>query len=159
VLRRGARPGDAVCVTGRLGYSLGGKHLDFMPRVREAAGLHACCELHAMIDLSDGLARDAFHLARASACRIVLEADEIPISRGEPADERAPLDHALNDGEDFELLFTLSAEEAARLIADPPFDEPPVTRIGECVEGEGVFLRSRVGEVRPLTPGGFEHAW
>lgn len=159
VLRSGARPGDAVCVTGRLGYSLAGRHLDFRPRVREAVSLHASSELHAMIDLSDGLARDAFHLARESRCRIVLDEEKIPISRGASTDERTPLDHALNDGEDFELLFSLPAEDAARLIADPPFDDPPVTRIGECAAGEGVFLRTHVGDLRPLTPGGFEHAW
>jgi thiamine monophosphate kinase len=68
VTRRGARPGDWLLVTGGFGGSILGKHLDFTPRVREAQRLHERADLHAMIDVSDGLAADVHHLCEESGC-------------------------------------------------------------------------------------------
>src|SRR5260221_3382026 len=80
VLRRGARPGDWIVVTGPLGGSILGKHLDFTPRVREALQLHTLADLHAMIDISDGLTADLHHICEESRCGAVLRADAVPIA-------------------------------------------------------------------------------
>src|SRR5262249_30794119 len=119
VTRSGARPGDWLLVTGALGGSILGKHLDFTPRVHEAIALNATADLHAMIDISDGLAADVNHLCEESRCGAVLWGDRIPISDAgkRMADGRSPLEHALGDGEDFELAFATSRAEAERLIA------------------------------------------
>src|SRR5262249_22507067 len=79
VRRSGARPGDWLLVTGPLGGSILGKHLAFTPRVREALALHAAADLHAMIDISDGLAADLHHICRESGCGAVLRAESIPL--------------------------------------------------------------------------------
>src|SRR6266849_9999783 len=78
--RAGARPDDWLLVTGPLGGSILGKHLTFTPRVREAIKLHALTDLHAMIDISDGLAADVHHLCEESRCGAVLRAEAIPIA-------------------------------------------------------------------------------
>ncbi len=80
VRRNGARPGDWLMATGSFGGSILGKHLDFTPRVREALQLHQAAPLHAMIDVSDGLAADVFHLCEESGCGVVLRAEAIPIA-------------------------------------------------------------------------------
>src|SRR5262249_39282652 len=94
VLRSGARPGAWLCVTGDFGGSLAGKHLDFTPRVKEALILHERADLHAMIDVSDGLAADVHHLCEESGCGVVLRADAIPISAAarHMDDKKSPLD-------------------------------------------------------------------
>src|SRR5262249_15830300 len=78
--RRGASPGDWLLVTGPLGGSILGKHLDFTPRIREALALQEHVTLHAMIDISDGLSADAFHICEESGCGLVLFAEQVPIS-------------------------------------------------------------------------------
>ena len=114
VLRSGAKPGDAVCVTGSLGGAWRSrKHLEFVPRIREARQLAEMCDLHAMIDISDGLARDLGHICRASGVGARINADAVPVAA--PADLAA----ALGDGEDYELLFALPPDQADRLIAEP----------------------------------------
>src|SRR5581483_9494505 len=80
VTRGGARPGDWLMVTGPLGGSILGKHLDFTPRVREALRLLEAADLKAMIDISDGLAADVHHLCEESRCGAVLRAEAVPIS-------------------------------------------------------------------------------
>ncbi|QDU62328.1 Thiamine-monophosphate kinase [Planctomycetes bacterium Pan216] len=159
VLRSGAKPGDVLCVTGPLGYSLDGKHLAFTPRVREALLLHERYELHAMIDLSDGLASDLFHLTDESGCGAILEADAIPIRSG-PADDRSPLEHALGDGEDFELLFALAEEEAKKLLEEQPLDSSGthISEVGKATRTSEVLLRSGL-RVEPLRREGFVHRW
>src|SRR5262249_36518240 len=129
VLRRGARPGDWLLVTGPLGGSIKGKHLDFTPRVREALLLHEHADLHAMIDISDGLAADIGHICEESGCGAVLHAESIPISDAarQMNDARTPLDHALGDGEDFELAFAVSPDDGRRLI-----DAQPIAGIRLC---------------------------
>jgi thiamine-monophosphate kinase len=158
ILRSGARPGEAVFVTGRLGGSLAGRHLRFAPRQAEALALVAGGRVGAMIDLSDGLSSDAGHVARASGVRLLLLADRIPISEAarSAADGRSALSRALDDGEDFELLFTAPHERAAALERDG-LAGTPVTRIGEVRAGEGVVLRSADGREAPLEAGGYEH--
>jgi thiamine-monophosphate kinase len=159
VLRSGARPGEAVFVTGRLGGSLSGRHLRFTPRNAEALVLVAGGPVGAMIDLSDGLSSDAGHLARESRARIVLEAARIPVSEAArtAADGRSALSHALDDGEDFELLFTAPPERASGLEQDG-LAGTQVTRIGQVKTGEpGVFLIDEAGREEPLRAGGFEH--
>lgn len=159
VLRSGARAGDAILVTGALGGSLLGKHLRFRPRQAEGLLLNERYTPHAMIDISDGLARDLHHVLEESGVGATLWADRIPISddarRAAAASGRSPLDHALGDGEDYELLFTLDEATASRLLADQPFDAP-VTRIGAVTRG-GATLVLPDGTERPLEPKGWEH--
>lgn len=143
VLRRGARVGDVVCVTGELGGSYEptdrpGRHLTFEPRLAIARQLASHRELrpHAMIDLSDGLARDLGHICRASGVAAELWADALPISPEAHARAHrlgdAPWQHALGDGEDYELCFTLPAREAHTALPTS-IDGVPITRVGVIV--------------------------
>jgi thiamine-monophosphate kinase len=157
VRRAGAQVGDWLLVTGPLGGSIFGKHLDFTPRVREALELHARADLHAMIDVSDGLAADVNHLCEESGCGAVLRAESIPIT---PAarimtDGRSPLEHALGDGEDFELVFAVADDDARKLLAEQPVAGIHLSHIGECV-ADGLWLEEG-GSRRPLEPSGYVH--
>jgi thiamine-monophosphate kinase len=157
VRRSGARVGDVLLATGSFGGSILGKHLDFTPRVREALALHAAAELHAMIDVSDGLAADVWHICEESRCGAVLLAETIPIDAAafRMNDALSPLDHALSDGEDFELVFAVAPDDARRLLAAPPVPGVPLTAIGEIVE-QGLWLEEN-GQRRPLPPKGYVH--
>ena len=151
-LRSGARVGDTLFVTGRLGGSYAsGRHARFTPRLREAQALVRRLRLHAMMDLSDGLASDLWQMSRASRAVLRIEASRIPISRA-----GRTLHHALMDGEDFELLFAVSRRDVERVPSR--IGTTPVTRIGRVVRsGVGVELQARDGHVRPLVPQGFTH--
>jgi thiamine-monophosphate kinase len=158
--RSGARPGDALLVTGALGGSILGRHLAVEPRVPEALRLHAAYELHAGMDVSDGLALDASRLAAASGCGVALDITAIPVSddarRLAETTGRTPLDHALSDGEDFELLLAAPPTEAERIVRDQPL-HVPVTRIGEFIANHGLWKRTAAGDVVPVPPKGFLH--
>ncbi|WP_439626336.1 thiamine-phosphate kinase [Gemmata sp.] len=157
VLRSGAKPGDWVFVTGPLGGSIRGHHLDFTPRVREALAVHAAVELRAMCDISDGLAADLGHILEESGCGAVLFADAIPTTADavelSRTSGKSPLQHALGDGEDFELVFTVSASDGAKMLREPPV--PGLAKIGECVES-GLWLESD-GKREPLQATGWVH--
>jgi thiamine-monophosphate kinase len=157
VTRSGAKPGDWLLVTGPLGGSILGKHLDFTPRVREALALHAAVPMHAMIDISDGLAADVQHLCDESRCGAVLRAESIPIApeAHRIADGRSPLEHALGDGEDFELALAVSAEDGQRLLDEQPVSGLKLNHIGEFVQS-GLWLEENASR-RPLPPTGYVH--
>ncbi len=158
--RHGAQPGDALLVTGSLGGSILGRHFDFQPRVEEALQLQHEFEVHAAIDISDGLSLDVARLAAASGCGVELEAAAIPIApdaqRLSKSTNKSPLAHALSDGEDFELLLAMPEAVARRLLAEQPLDIP-LTRIGEMTLKKKLWLRQPGGERIALEPRGFEH--
>jgi thiamine-monophosphate kinase len=178
-LRSGAKAGDAIFVTGELGGSLLGKHLDFEPRLAEGRWLVETFQVHAMIDLSDGLAGDLRHVLEASQVGAELLSEAIPISRAarqpcrqRPAAEqeqnapppsggatpKSPLLAALTDGEDFELLFTLSSGDAVPLV-DAWKQRFPGTRlscVGRVTSEPGVHIRDRQGP-QPLNTDGYVH--
>jgi thiamine-monophosphate kinase len=158
VRRNGAQAGDWIMVTGDFGGSISGKHLSFQPRVREALALHQAVRLHAMIDVSDGLAADLHHILDESATGAVVRASAVPISEAARrlAGEKSALEHALGDGEDFELLFTLSAEDGRRLLASPPSDTP-LTHIGEITAGRTCQLVDLGGRPCELARLGWVH--
>jgi thiamine-monophosphate kinase len=164
VLRSGAEVGDAIFVSGELGGSLNGKHLEFEPRLAEARWLTQHFSIHAMIDLSDGLAGDLRHILKASRVGAELLTTAIPISRAAKLKSRAesstkpPLLAALTDGEDFELLFTVASKDAVPVLDAWKIEFPklPLTCVGKIVAGEGVRLRDKQG-VRLLTAHGYEH--
>ncbi len=158
VRRSGARAGDWLFVTGPLGGSIRGKHLDFTPRVREALALASAASLHAMIDVSDGLAADVAKLCAESGCGAVLRAESIPISEAarSMADAKTPLAHALGDGEDFELVFAVAPEDGRTLLARQPIAGIMLVAIGECV-AEGRWLEESRTR-RPLEAAGYVHA-
>ena len=157
VTRSGARPGDWLFVTGPLGGSIRGKHLDFTPRVREALALHAAVPLHAMIDISDGLAADVNHICTESRCGAVLSAERIPASDAARSmgDGRSPLEHALGDGEDFELAFAVAPEDGRALLASQPAPGLTLIHVGEFVPS-GLWLEEN-GVRRALEPKGYVH--
>ena len=159
MLRSLARPGDSLWVTGSLGRSFeSGRHLDFPPRLREGAWLRARGR-RACIDVSDGLASELWHLARESGVRIALDPAAVPLSEtcGAMPD---PLAHALGDGEDFELLFTVPPDDEG--FADGFRRSFPGTRctrvgaVGEPLAGGLVLCGSGPG-ARELPQGGFDH--
>lgn len=160
VLRSGAQPGDWILVTGTLGGSLAGRHLDFTPRVREALRLHEAAELHSMIDISDGLAADLHHILDESRAGALLRTDAIPVSdtAARCADGHTPLEHALGDGEDFELLFTVSPDDGRALLANPPI-EIPLAHVGEIVAGTGCEWVAADGTRTILPRSGWEHGF
>ncbi len=153
VLRSGAKAGDAIFVTGELGGSLSGKHLDFEPRIPEAQWLSENFPIHAMIDLSDGLAGDLPHILAASGVGAELLKSAIPVSRAaklsaqKKPSAKPPLSAALSDGEDFELLFTLAARDAVQLLDawKKKFPGLKLSCIGKIVPGRGITLRDKTG--------------
>lgn len=157
IKRSGARPGDWIFVTGALGGSIHGRHLTFEPRVREAGRLVELVKPHAMIDISDGLAADLHHILTASRVGAVLDATAIPISRdlqSENAD--AALRHALSDGEDFELLLTVSEADAQRLLSHWS-DKTALTPIGRITAELDCWLSGTNRGREPLPPLGWSH--
>jgi thiamine-monophosphate kinase len=134
--RAGAEPGDALVVTGPLGAGgvafREGRYV--RPPLRLAEGRTLARTAHAMLDLSDGLARDAGHIAERSGCRLVIDLERVPLAEGaEIAD--------LGFGEDYELLAVVPAPDG-------------FTEIGRCEPGKGVELRLR-GDLVEL--GGYDH--
>lgn len=160
VTRAGAKPGDWIFVTGELGGSLKSRHLTFPPRVEEALKLHAAVPLHAMIDLSDGISSDLRHILRESRVGAVIEAARIPIGDAarESGDGAAPLHHALCDGEDFELLFTVSPQDGEKLLSNPPL-EVPLSHIGTITAEQQCEIIDAAGNRSELPAGGWQHAW
>jgi len=171
VRRGGARVGDALLVTGPLGGSILGKHLRFTPRVREGLELNRRFKLHAMIDLSDGLATDLGHLCEESGVGAVVRESQLPIA---PAARRlarkdgvSPLRHAISDGEDYELLFAIPRAEAPKVVRSGlgrVIGEigPPPRRSGGGFGRAGgpakaVSLLRRDGRLEPLPQSGWEH--
>jgi thiamine-monophosphate kinase len=148
LFRAGAKIGDSVFVTGKLGGSLAGKHLTFIPRLREARWLADNFNIHSMIDVSDGLASDVFHLL-TPGIGIEIFAAEIPAN--------ATLRAALTDGEDFELLFTIDPREVTALRRKWKF-QLKLTEIGRVVRAPGkVFLVGRDGQRQALSAHGYDH--
>ena len=163
LLRSGARPGDRILVTGSFGGSILGRHFDFEPRVNEALLLASRYELHAGMDVSDGLSLDLSRLATASGCGAVVRLDQVPIAEAahdlaaQRTDGLTPLDHALGDGEDFELILAVPPADADRILHDQPLDVP-VTCIGEFISKAGLWGESPDGGRSQLTPRGWEHS-
>jgi len=160
--RDGAKPGDHILVTGSFGGSILGRHLDFEPRVREALELHARYDLHAGIDVSDGLSLDLAHILEESRCGAVIDIDAVPIADDARrlaerlADGSTPLEHALCDGEDFELVLAAPAAEAMKMLHEQPLPVP-IADIGEFVAEPGLWQIDRSGVRRPLVPRGWQH--
>lgn len=158
VQRGGARPGDWLLVTGPLGGSILGKHLTFQPRVAEALRLHELVDLHALIDISDGLAADLGHICTESHCGAVLRAKAIPIAPAahQMTDGRMPLEHALSDGEDFELILAVAPADGERLLQSQPIEGVRLVHVGDCV-AQGLWLEEN-GVRHVLEPRGYVHA-
>ncbi len=162
VRRSGARPGDQILVTGPLGGSLyRGRHLRPEPRIGEALALHTQAQLRAMIDISDGLSSDLGHILEESGgLGAVLDASAIPVHSDALDHSRADgipaIDHALHDGEDFELCIVVSPEDARMLLAQPP--EPArLYHVGEITAEPGLRLRGPDGAISIMEARGFDH--
>lgn len=156
---KGAHCGDAVLVSGDLGGSLQGKHLDFQPRCALADYLAQRYPIHAATDISDGLVMDLDKLCRASQLGAELQLGDIPIAwaaRQPDASPQAALEHALYDGEDFELLLLCDPATAERILHDPLLPTP-LTRIGVCEREPGIRGRNADGEPQKLPIRGYSH--
>jgi thiamine-monophosphate kinase len=134
--RAGARPGDLLVVTGPLGAAGAAfrRQTFVRPPLRLAEGKELAARAHAMLDISDGLAVDAGHLAARSGCRVVIDVDAVPLARHAGVED-------LGFGEDYELLAAV-------------VDAGGFAVIGRCEEGEGVEL---MREGRPVELGGWQH--
>ncbi len=129
VARGGGKRGDDLFVTGRLGGSLSGKHLRFVPRIHESRWLTKNFRVHAMMDLSDGLGADLPRLAKASKLGFKIDKSALPLAPG------AKINNAISDGEDYELLFAMSPRDRTRLQGawKKKFPKLPLTRIGSLL--------------------------
>jgi len=160
--RSGAKSGDKILVTGSFGGSILGRHLDFEPRVNEALRLNERYDVHAGIDVSDGLSVDLLHIIEESGCGALVDVSAVPVSKdAERLAERlgnrmTPLQHALTDGEDFELILAVPPSEAIRLLADQSLGME-VAQIGEFVDDLGMWKIDESGERAPMIPMGYQH--
>ena len=175
--RAGAQVGDIVCVSGTLGDAAAALHFLQQqgeadsaavqvlrvrmqrPTPRLALGMALRHRAHAGIDLSDGLLADLGHLARASAVGIELEADALPCSTALAAmfDPTERLRFQATGGDDYELAFSLPAEQLDAVRAVLGESGVPLHRIGRVVAGEGVTLRDAQGESIMFEQQGWEH--
>ena len=159
VRRATARVGDGLFVTGRLGGSILGRHIGFVPRVKEAYRLVDGwgSAVHALMDISDGLSIDLHRMCKASGVGALVEERLLEAVISDDArsladrDGGSPLSHALSDGEDYELLVAASPDDSWKAP-----DGVSLHRIGEIV-GSGVMMRGVDGRDTVLSPKGFEH--
>ena len=139
-------------------------HLDFLRRLSEAHWLATSFELHAMIDVSDGLASDLRHVLNASGGGAELHSKAIPISRAAKvrakgsSTAKPPLVAALTEGEDFELLFAVASKDAVPLLDGfkKVFPDVPLSCVGKITAERGLRLRDASG-VKALTADGYDH--
>jgi thiamine-monophosphate kinase len=145
VFRHGGKAGDILFVTGELGGSGKGRHLDFIPRIEEARWLTKNFRIHAMMDLSDGLGTDLPRLTTASGVGFALDFDALPRARG------SSIENAVSEGEDYELLFAVAPADAAALERKwrRKFPRLRLSRIG--------LLERRSRTKAPQLPHGFVH--
>jgi thiamine-monophosphate kinase len=160
LLRSTARAGDLLYVTGDLGGSILGRHLRPTPRLREGEFLRAIGGVSAMMDVSDGLALDLGRLCDASRVGALVVAERLPVSRAAAKRARrtgaTALEHALSDGEDYELLFAVSPRRAPAIERRWRF-ATRLTCIGEvCPRRQGLRIEAG-GTARPLARSGFTH--
>ncbi len=154
VTRSGAKPGDKIFVTGRLGGSfVSGRHLTFTPKIKEARFLVEHFKPTAMMDISDGVAGDLRHILKASGVGVVIEAEKIPCHKN------VTLQRALTDGEDFELLFTLPFTRARKLLEYTKIHpQRQFIEIGTVTSVAGqIQIKDKAGVVRPLHLTAFTH--
>ncbi len=161
LLRSGARIGDGIYVTGVLGGSILGHHLNSTPRLDAAKVLSMGGYVNSMADVSDGLSGDLCHIADASRVDFAVDASRIPISDAAKEisvrDGVSPLLHALNDGEDFELVFTISQNKSEEAEAALLLAGISATRIGTITDfGTGRFLLQNNNRI-PWVVGSYEH--
>lgn len=170
ILRSGARPGDEVWVTGALGGAAAAvaawqrgsspnavaraRYARVQPRLSAARRLQQLVHPSALIDISDGLYGDAAHIAAASDCRIIIDADAVPIDRA----AGATFAEAVSGGEDYELCFTAAAGVVEQVRAQLEAElEVTVTRVGSVASGSGVLERAADGTTRAVERGGYQH--
>jgi len=154
VLRSGAKIGDAILVTGSLGGSIKGKHLNFTPRVNEIRRILKKFKINSMIDVSDGLALDLNRVLKASMVGACIYESAIPLSK-----YAASVNNALYDGEDYELLFTMNAKDAKRLCRMSPSSiGAPVSIIGEVTaKNDGYKIVKNCGKKEDMKVKGYLH--
>jgi len=161
--RSGGKAGDRILVTGKLGGSILRHQFFFEPRIDEALYLNKHYDIHSAIDISDGLTLDLHRLATESRLGATVFEAQIPIAEDavklSQQTGRLPIDHALSDGEDFELLFTVDPPEAEKLLSFQPFQSSGVTlySIGELTAEHGLRMVTADGIPKPISPKGFEH--
>jgi thiamine-monophosphate kinase len=153
--RNGAKAGDVICVTGTLGGSDLGRHLNFEPRVKEAIELAKTVRIHSMMDISDGLSSDLNRICGQSGVGALLLAEQIPVSK-DAKKKNDPLEAALNDGEDFELLFTLSKNQHSKLQGCWR-KKLSVTEIGIITDSKTLQIKMPDGRIYRLEPKGYDH--
>ncbi|MFN3192151.1 MAG: thiamine-phosphate kinase [Aureliella sp.] len=156
--RNGAQPEDLIVVTGPLGGSILGHHLDFSPRTDLVDKLAGHPAIHAAMDISDGLSVDLLRMCDASRCGAILELDQIPVTEAAKklaeTSDKEPVEHALGDGEDFELLFSVSSDGLEALSGLVGDDNLYVC--GEFTSRTGLWMRVG-GKIFQLTSSGYVH--
>lgn len=156
--RGGAVPGDLIVVTGPLGGSILGKHLDFEPRLDIADCLRELQIVHAAMDISDGLSVDLLRMCDASHCGAILELDRVPVSQAAHdlavTSQRPPVEHALGDGEDFELLMAIAPQHLERVVRTVGAENAIVC--GEFTSRTGLWAREG-SKLRQLPSTGYVH--
>jgi thiamine-monophosphate kinase len=176
VKRSGARKGDLLCVTGDLGEAQAGleflkknpkkkspiirKHLNPFPRINEARALVKNLKISSMIDISDGLSSELFHLTEENNLGAIIYEEKIPISpnciKAGNLLKRSPLLWALSSGEEYELLFTFSRKELPHL--EKVKRKFKVSVIGMILDKkEGIYLMEKSGKRKKLRKSGFMH--
>lgn len=160
ISRSGARVDDAIMITGALGGSILGKHITFKPRLKEGLLLNKKFNINSMIDISDGLVADLGHILEESGVGAVLYEDEVPVSADAKRLSRktglSALHHALYDGEDYELLFTLSDKESKKLLASRSFPAR-LSKIGCINKSKGIKMQGADGKLKRIKSIGYNH--
>ena len=161
-LRSAAQEDDAIVVTGGVGGSLLGRHIRPAPRIETANWLREHVHVNAAIDISDGLSLDLDRLCAASGVGAELLLETMPIHDDAimlaEQTGRTPLEHAWSDGEDFELILTMSQSDADKVCAASAAGEHavPLTQIGQIIGRMGLWKKT-AGKVHRLSPQGYQH--